>query len=60
MDDILIATKCNENMMNSKNILKQNFKTKNQGKIEYFLSIEFTYEWKIDPRPSRQWRDAPV
>ena len=47
MDDILIATKCNDNMIHIKNILKQKFKIKDQGKIKHFLGIEFTYEDNI-------------
>ena len=45
VDDILIATKCNVNMIHTKNILKQKFKMEDQGKIKYFL--EFTYEDNI-------------
>ena len=47
VDDILIVTKCNDNMIHTKNILKQKFKMKDQGKIKYFLGIEFTYEDNI-------------
>ena len=34
-------------MIHTKNILKQKFKMKDQGKIEYFLGIEFTNEDNI-------------
>ena len=34
-------------MIHPKNILKQKFKMKDQGKIKYFLGIEFTYEDNI-------------
>ena len=47
MDDILIAIKCNDNMIHTKNILKQKFKMKDRGKIRYFLGSEFTYEDNI-------------
>ena len=45
--DILIATKCDDNMIHTKNTLKQIFKMKDQGKIKYFLAIEFTYKDNI-------------
>ena len=31
-------------MIHTKNILQQKFKMEDQGKIKYFLGIEFTYE----------------
>ena len=34
VDDILIATKCNDNMIHTKNILKQKLKMKDQDKIK--------------------------
>ena len=47
MDDILITTKCNDNMIHTKNIPKQKLRMKDQRKIEYFLGKEFVYEDNI-------------